>query len=223
MKLGLPVLLVLMLLMVLFYYNNYSVYSVINIDINPSFELNVSAKDKVLKIKALNDDAEEIVKEIKMADKHVEKVIEELSEELEEKGYLTEEEREIFLTVRSKDEKKVKELRERVNKTLRKNVKENSRIYNQGVNDEDIKELKDLAEKNEISLGKTLFIKGLLKLDSNLKFEDLAKMSFKDLVELAKTYKKDLADDDDDDYDDLFEDLDDDDDDDDDDNDDDDR
>lgn len=180
------------------YYTNYKVYSVISIDVNPSFELNLNSKDKVIDIVALNTDAETFLEDFKMEDKDVDAVVESMTTKLMTQGFLLDETSNMILTVRSQNREKINELQESVrervqNRLVEKNSEAN--VYNQGIASEDMNALKETAEANDVSLGKTLFITRILKTDSTLSFEDLAEMDQKELVDIAKekSLKQDLS------------------------------
>lgn len=171
------------------YYTNYIVYSVISIDVNPSFELKLNSKDKVIDLVGLNTDAETFLEDFKMEDKNVDAVMESITTKLMTQGFLLDETSNMILTVRSQNKEKINELQESVSKKVKnKLVEKNSQanVYNQGISNEDMNALKETAEANDVSLGKTLFITRILKTDSTLSFEDLAEMDQKELVDIAK-------------------------------------
>lgn len=64
----------------------------VSLDVNPSIEYSVNMFDRVLDIKAVNDDGEEILKSLYLDNHTIEEAVKLTLEELIEKGYLTDDE-----------------------------------------------------------------------------------------------------------------------------------
>ena len=124
-----------------------------------------------------------------MEDKDVSSVVVALTNKLMTQGFLLDETSNMIMTVSSEKKEKTAELQEKVRERIQNRLEEkNSKanVYNQGISNEDMNALKETAEENDVSLGKTLFITRILKTDSSLKFEDLSKLDQQELVDLAK-------------------------------------
>ena len=84
----------------------------INVDVNPSVEMRLNTFDKVISAKALNDDGQEILKELDLKGMESDEAIEALIEAMIEEGYLDEgdDEADIVITVTKKNEEKLEKL-----------------------------------------------------------------------------------------------------------------
>ena len=120
---------------------NNKVYSVITIDVNPSLKLSLNKDDKVLKVEALNKDAE-VIEEKEIVGKKIDKAIEVVVDKLEEEGYLKEA---ILINVES-DKKELKGI---VEEEVKKVTEEKVEVIVQSI--EVTKEIKKVAEENNIS------------------------------------------------------------------------
>ena len=174
------------------YYNNYRVDSLLFIEVNPSFELKLNSQDKVIDIIGKNDDAKTFLKDFKISKNDVDLVMESITIKLLEKGFLVDESSNMIITVISKKTSKAEILQNRLQERIQERLTEKNskaKIYSQGISSEDMNDLKETAENNDISLGRTLFIKRIINKDSSLSFEELVDKDQKELVELAKEKK----------------------------------
>ncbi|MBE7064666.1 MAG: hypothetical protein E7384_02485 [Ruminococcaceae bacterium] len=171
-----------------YYGNNYAVAAVIDIDVNPSIELSINKKEKVLKVRALNDDGKEIIEGMKLKNKHVDVAVDEIVGSMVEKGYVADDEDNgILVTVKNKDHKKAEKFREKIVKDFDKALGDhdvNAPVINQSATD--IKKVKEFAEENDISVGKAMFVTKLVEEDETLSAEELADMSIKEIMEMIK-------------------------------------
>lgn len=174
------------------YYTNFRVDSLLFIEVNPSFELKLNSQDKVIDIIGKNDDAKTFLKDFKISKKDVDLVMESITIKLLEKGFLVDESSNMIITVISKKTNKAEILQNRLQERIQERLTEKNskaKIYSQGISSEDMNDLKETAENNDISLGRTLFIKRIINKDSSLSFEELVDKDQKELVELAKEKK----------------------------------
>lgn len=174
------------------YYTNFRVDSLLFIEVNPSFELKLNSQDKVIDIIGKNDDAKTFLKDFKISKKDVDLVMESITIKLLEKGFLIDESSNMIITVSSKKASKAEILQNRLQERIQERLTEKNskaKIYSQGISSEDMESLKETAENNDISLGRTLFIKRIINKDSSLSFEELVDKDQKELVELAKEKK----------------------------------
>ena len=174
------------------YYTNYRVDSLLFIEVNPSFELKLNSQDKVIDIIGKNDDAKTFLKDFKISKKDVDLVMESITIKLLEKGFLIDESSNMIITVSSKKASKAEILQNRLQERIQERLTEKNskaKIYSQGISSEDMESLKETAENNDISLGRTLFIKRIINKDSSLSFEELVDKDQKELVELVKEKK----------------------------------
>ena len=73
---------------VLFMLRGKSIYSTITLDINPSIEINLDKDEKIINVKALNDDAKEIVSD-ELDGMDLEEAIHNIVDKVIEKGYVS--------------------------------------------------------------------------------------------------------------------------------------
>jgi hypothetical protein len=89
-------------------------YSYVSLDVNPSFEFSINRFDRVLEVKAVNDDAEEMVQEINidgLKNKEIKVAVRNVLTELKNQGYITEgEDGGVVVATSSKSEEKTNNL-----------------------------------------------------------------------------------------------------------------
>ena len=99
-------------------YNTAIACSYVSLDINPSIEYALNRQDCVLEVTAVNDDAEEIVEQLKeegIKKKSVSEAMQMTAELLRENGYITDEETDyILVSVTSGDDKRSADLEKKV-------------------------------------------------------------------------------------------------------------
>ena len=171
-----------------YYGNNCAVESVIDIDVNPSIEISVNKKDKVLDVVALNDDAKTVIEGISFDKCDVSDVVDAIMSNLVEKGFITsEEDGGILITVRNEDVKKADRIREKViGKVDEKLIHHKIDATVMGQSLTDVEEAKKFAEENNISVGKAMFIKKLSEKDGDVNPEELAGKPMKEIVREVK-------------------------------------
>ncbi len=93
------------------YARNFKETGYVTVDVNPSLEYAMNAKCRVIKVTALNEDAEEIAKSLKDTVKggDLESVLESTKEELYKAGYLGEEKDNVMLVSVVSDDSVVRE------------------------------------------------------------------------------------------------------------------
>ncbi len=125
-------------------------YSYVSLDVNPSFEFSINRFDRVLEVKAVNDDAEEILEEINiegLKNKEIQEAVRNVLNELKNQGYIIEgEQGGVVVATSSKNEEKTNNLAE----TLRIAVSEEVNSKAEKPNKE-LKELKNYENKYEES------------------------------------------------------------------------
>ena len=99
-----------------------SPYSYVSLDINPSIEFTVNRFDRVLNVKAINDDGEEILKKVNLADLKNETIKEALTitvKQISEEGYFEGNiEAGLVIATSAKKEKKAEELAKELQETV---------------------------------------------------------------------------------------------------------
>ena len=97
-------------------------YSYVSLDVNPSFEFSVNRFDRVLTVKAVNDDGEEFVKNVDvegLKNKEIQNAIKNILKELENQGYIIDgEESGVIVATYSKTQDKTDMLAEKLRNTV---------------------------------------------------------------------------------------------------------
>ena len=148
----------------------------VTLDINPSIEIEVQ-NDKVKKITALNDEAEEIVNH-KMEGRLLESAFEDILKKAKEKDLMDGEVLNIVFGVDNSSSDAEDQLRD-----ASKDTKIRINIIVPDITDE----AKKKAEEHKITSAKAAFILGIIRFNENLKFDDLLEKSIRELSEMKQT------------------------------------
>lgn len=171
------------------YYNNLKVMSVIEIDVNPSIELEVNKDDKIIKVAALNDDAKKILDGMDLEKVDLDVAVNALIGSMIKNGYLTIYQNSILVSVNNGDlkegERIQKQITEQINNILKASSIDGS-VLSQEFDDTD-KNIEKLSNDYNISIGKAKLISNILS--SELKnskgelydFDTLAGLSINEL------------------------------------------
>lgn len=115
-------------------------YSYVSIDVNPSIEFSLNRFDKVLSIKAVNDDGQEILEHIdlnELKNDDINEAVKEVVKEIKDSGFFSGEESGLVVAASSKTEEKTNALKNKVKTTVEDEI-----------NDKDVD---DLDEENGIT------------------------------------------------------------------------
>ena len=170
-------------------YNNFvnGVNARVSLDVNPSIEIDLNKKNKVVDVIANNEDGLTILDDMDLKGSDIKVTLNALIGSMLRHGYLTEMRNSILLSVDSNDLEKAKlleeELLNEIEKILGTGDFESSVIAQTVKEDE---ELKALAEKFKISQGKVQLIQEVMQESPTYKFEDLSKLSINELNLLKK-------------------------------------
>lgn len=168
-------------------YQNGKVDSLIGIDVNPSIELSVNRKNRILAAEALNEDAVSILKDMDLKGVNLNVAINAVIGSMATHGYLDDLDNAILVTVSNDSIKKASNLRTSVVSDIQKTLEEkqlNAVVYDQQVVEED--EVKQLADKFKISYGKAYFLKELISQNSTLTMADMEELAPLTMEEIAK-------------------------------------
>lgn len=167
-------------------YQNGKVDSVIGIDVNPSVELSVNRKNKVLSAKALNQDAEKIMQDMDLKGVDLNVAVNAVIGSLVTHGYLDDLDNAILVTVSNDSIRKASMLRSTVVSDIKTTLKEKklrATVIDQQVIEED--EVKQLADEYQISYGKAYFLKELIEQNAALTMDDMKKLAPMTMEEIA--------------------------------------
>ncbi len=144
-----------------YHYEYLQVASQVEIDVNPSLKLSLNRRERVLSAEALNADGAELVDGRSLKGKSVEQAMDQVVDSLVAKGYLQKdrEKQAVLVTVSGKNEAKAQQLKAAVAANVEQTLSEKevqAVVYDQVV--QVTKELEDLAEAYQVSVGKAEFV-----------------------------------------------------------------
>jgi len=162
---------------------NNSVYSKVILDVNPSININVNAKEKVLSVDPLNEDGRKIIGDMDLKNTNLDVAINALIGSMLRNGYLSELHNAILVSVENNNAKKGAELQSKLMNEIERMLKNNQ--FEPVVFAQTVAEnpgIKELAKKYNISEGKAALINELIQQDNKLTFEELAPLSVHELA-----------------------------------------
>ena len=154
-----------------------AIVTTITMDINPSIEINLNKEDKVVSVKALNEDSKKILSDKDFKGNSLEETMDKVVGSLIDEGYLKEESNIILINVESSNKKVSTNVEKIVNKTVSNN-KIKCEVIVQSIEVTD--EIKELADKYNMTPSKAYYIQEQIK-DSDLKFEDFKEVSISEI------------------------------------------
>ena len=169
-----------------YHWQNLQVESVIGIDVNPSVELSINRKERVLDVKALNADAGSILEDMDLKGVDLNVAVNAVVGSMVTHGYLDEVDNAILVTVSNDSVSKARQLRASVVEDIATTLKENqvdAVVYDQQVIADE--EMSALAEQYGISYGKAYFLKELIDQNEGLGPEDMEELAGMTIEEIA--------------------------------------
>ncbi len=169
------------------------VASTITVDINPSIQITLDENDLVINVTAINSDGEEMLNDdMKFSGLTLDEAIEIIIAAAYEHGYIVEttDENVILISVDSDD----LEVRDRLEFQLESTIADEVNRYapvvrvikerRTNLTEDETEELTNIAEENEVSLGKLLLIRKIVALDSTRSLEDLKDLPVRELYHI---------------------------------------
>lgn len=163
--------------------NSNAVDSVVSIDVNPSVELKINKKEKVVSLNAVNDDGEEILKDTDVIGMTVETAVETLLAEMTNKGYIDTDKNSVLISVQNKNKENADKLSEKLlDSAYRSMGKKNGKgaVITQTLSENE-DSARALAEEYGLSYGKAKLITKIMEKDSLLTPDKLAGLHMNDL------------------------------------------
>lgn len=157
------------------YQANYAVASTVSLDVNPSIEITVNEKERVLAVTPKNDDAAAVVGEMDFAGSSIEVTVNALIGSMLRGGYLDDMADAILVSVDSSNTKAGQALQEKLTETIRLIMQEaafEGQLLIRQI--EANKALIEMAEQNHITVGKAQMIEAILALNNAYSAEELA-------------------------------------------------
>ena len=174
-----------------YYSKAYAVSSIVSLDVNPSIELRVNSREKILACNPLNDEAIAILadmdggKDLKGVDLGV--AVNALIGALVRNGYLDSVSSSILISVEDKNEERAAKLRREVTETVDSVLAANSSgasVLSQTLNQDT--NLDSIAKNNNISTGKAALVSQVCALNKSLDLTQLAALSVDELNDLLE-------------------------------------
>ncbi len=162
--------------------------AIIALDVNPSIELEVNGKEKVVEARALNEDAETVLGTMDLKKVDLEVAVNAIIGSMVKNGYLSTEQNSILISVDSKNEAKAAELKDKISgeiNTLLGNSEIEASVITQDFEKND--DNSRMAKEKDISPAKAALISRIVEaelLDSNgipYTYDTLAKMNVNEL------------------------------------------
>jgi hypothetical protein len=165
----------------------------VSLDVNPSIEYSLNMFDRVLSVKAVNDDGTEILKQVNlenMSNKTIDEAIKLTIKEISEEGYFDgEAEGGIVITTSAKDLKRAAELAEHLKESADEELSENDKeadVEAQAVGKERVERARALG----VTPGKLNLVEKLQKSADNPEEYDTVTWLNKPVKEIMKEIKK---------------------------------
>lgn len=165
-----------------------AVASVVTLDVNPSVELRLNARDKVVDAAALNGDGQAILSNLELRGEKLSAALAVVIGSMRDNGYLTPEKNSVLVTVDNSDTAKAEALQQRVDTAMAKVMETadfDGAVISQVLQKTD--EVTELARSLAISPGKSQFVSAI-SAASGESVEELAKLNISDL-NLLRTLK----------------------------------
>lgn len=174
---------------------NLMVDSVIDIDVNPSFEITSNKKDRVLQVEGLNAEAADLLKGRNYKGWEVNEAVEALLITLDDGRYLDAERNTILLSVSSKDTRKAERMRNELDQWISQ-VLSDAGIRPVVVRQErsEDEQLAQKAVQYQISPGKMQLVEALTRQEPSLQEETLAQAPVEELYRILRQQEKAVPD-----------------------------
>ncbi len=164
------------------YRTNYRVASVVELDVNPSIEIQANGKEKVIDVIGRNKDGQTVIGNMDFKGSGLDVTVNALIGSMLRNGYLSELANSILISVDNDDAAKGADLERRlaaeINEILQSNTFEGAVLSQQISDNADIKKL---AEQYDITVGKAQLIQQIAAKNPLYNFADLTTLSINEL------------------------------------------
>ena len=161
---------------------NHMVDATVSLDVNPSVELQVNQKERVLNVKALNEDGRIIVGDMDLSGSSLDVAVNALIGSMLQNGYLNELANSILISVDNDDPVRGADLQARLSAEVDRLLQTDS--FSASVLSQTVvrsSELQKTAEQYGITLGKAQLIQDILSRSTLHTFDELAPLSINEL------------------------------------------
>ena len=178
-----------------YYYEFRQVVTVVGLDVNPSIELSLNRRDRVVASKAVNEDGQSVIVRQEIRGCKLEEAVDSVITVMTDEGYLkkdNEKKSAVLITVSSKKrEKKKEELRQAVSSNVETSLASNevkAVVYEQTITADETarQEVLEIAEEYQISQGKASFIQSLVEENESVSTEDVPQLAVMTMGEISR-------------------------------------
>ena len=181
----------------IFYYRgNLMVDSLVDLDVNPGIELLTNQKNRVLEAYATNGDGDKVLSGMDLQNVDLQVALNAIVGSMVQQGYMTKDTKGVLVTVQNKDQKKAETLRKLVVKEMEIALSTedmNAAVFHQVISSQN-NNASAFARKNNISLGKAVFVLNLANKARFLDAKELAKMKISEIAKLVADKNIDIRD-----------------------------
>ena len=181
----------------IFYYRgNLMVDSLVDLDVNPGIELLTNQKNRVLEAYATNGDGDKVLSGMDLQNVDLQVALNAIVGSMVQQGYMTKDTKGVLVTVQNKDQKKADNLRKLVVKEMEIALSTedmNAAVFHQVISSQN-NNASAFARKNNISLGKAVFVLNLANKARSLDAKELAKMKISEIAKLVADKNIDIRD-----------------------------
>lgn len=173
----------------LYYNSNYAVASTVSLDINPSIEIRVNRKERVLDVVPLNEDGRIVVGDMDFAGSDLDIAVNALVGSMLRNGYLNELSNSILISVDGGDTAKNSQLQEKLSAEISSLLETDTfsgAVLSQTVTADDA--LRSLADTYGITVGKAQLVQQIMNASPLYTFESLAGLSINELNLLLESH-----------------------------------
>lgn len=164
------------------YQMNYVVASTVSLEVNPSIQITVNEKERVLDVTALNKDGEIVIGDMDFSGSDIDVTVNALIGSMLRNGYLNELANSILISVDNSDPAKGSLLQEKLTEEVNQLLEADGffgAVLGQTITDDSA--LKQQADQYGITTGKAQLIEQILESTQGHTFEELAPLSINEL------------------------------------------
>lgn len=167
------------------YGTNLAISTVVDLDVNPSIEISANSKEKVMSVKALNMEAEQILKQQNFKGEYLEDVVESITGILKANGYFSDLNNTVLLTVNSNNKADSNIIAQNLSGTIRLTAdREENQVSVIRQTSTIDKNIEEQAQKRGVSQGKIRLVEELSKLIPQFTQEQLLELPLENLMEI---------------------------------------
>lgn len=173
----------------LYGYQSHAVASVVSLDVNPSIELKVNSREKVISCEELNEEGKDVLSDMDngkdLKGTKLDVAVNAIVGGLVKNGYFDSISSAILISVEDNDTTRADRLQKQLYNTVNSVLNDSSHtadVLSQTLSQDSALEAQ--AKSNNISTGKAALIEQIMKLNGSLKFEALSALSVEELKDL---------------------------------------